>query len=109
MLTAAAIEKAIEMYEGGATEIAVAEATRFSSEEAKVVANALYLGETERLFREVALAGVFEAAAEALRSGTGLIGDTAGDVVREIWHSYPGAGLKGGTQPRAVDSALPLE
>jgi hypothetical protein len=74
-----------------------------------VVANSLYLGETERLFREVALAGVLEVAALALRAGHGLIGDTAGDVVREIWHSYPGAGLKGGTQPRSVDSALPLD
>lgn len=41
------------------------------------------------LLREVTLAGVLEAAAHALRSGRGLIGDGAGDVVREIWHNYP--------------------
>jgi hypothetical protein len=57
-----------------------------------------YVGETDRLFREVGLAGVLEAAAQALRSGRGLIGVGAGDVVREIWHSYPNAGLKGGEQ-----------
>jgi hypothetical protein len=51
------------------------------------------------LFRELALAGVLESAAQVLRTGHGLIGDGAGDVVREIWSSYPGAGLKtGGTQ-----------
>ena len=100
MLTTVGIEKAIEMFEGGASEAAVAEATGFSSEDAKVVANALYLGETEWLFSEVALAGVLEAAAQALRRGRGLIGDTAGDVVREIWNSYPGAGLKGGEADR---------
>jgi hypothetical protein len=39
---------------------------------------------------------VLEAAALALRSGRGLIGDGAGDVVREICHSYRNAGLEGG-------------
>ena len=100
MLTREAIEKALDLYEGGATESAVAEATGISHEEAKAVANANDLGETDRLFREVALAGVFETAAQALRSGRGLIGDAAGDVVREIWNCYPGAGLKiGGPLP----------
>jgi len=60
------------------------------------VADALYVGETERLFREVALAGVLEAAAHALRSGRGLIGDGAADLMREIRHNYPNAGLGGG-------------
>lgn len=96
MLTTEAIEKAIEMYEGGANESTVAEATGISREEAKAVTDALHLGETDRLFREVALAGVLEAAAAALRSGRGLIGDDAGDVVREIWHSYPAAGANTG-------------
>jgi hypothetical protein len=98
MLTTEAIEKAIELYEGGTSESSVAEATGISHEEAKAVANALYVGETERLLREVALAGVLEMAAQALRSGRRLIGDDAGDVVREIWNSYPAAGLGiGGT------------
>jgi hypothetical protein len=66
MLTTEALERAIELYEGGANESAVAEATGISHEEAKAVANALYLGETEQLLREVALAGVLEAAAQAL-------------------------------------------
>ena len=44
---------------------------------------------------EVALAGVLEAAALALRSGRGLIGDSAAEIVREIRLCYPGAGLKG--------------
>jgi len=95
MLTAEAIEKAIEMCESGATEAAVAERTGVSPAEARAVADALYLGETERLMREVALAGVLEAAAEALRSGRSLVGDGAADVVREIWHSFPNTGLKG--------------
>ena len=95
MLTAEAIEKAIEMYEGGATEPAVTEETGISLEEASVVADALYLGEPDRLLREVALAGVLEAAALALRSGRGLIGDSAAEIVREIRLCYPGAGLKG--------------
>jgi hypothetical protein len=100
MLTRKAIEKALDLYEGGATDSAVAEAAGISAEEANVVTEALNLGETERLLREVALAGVLETAAQALRSGRGLIGDGAGDVVREIWNSYPGAGLRiGGTQP----------
>ena len=93
MLTTEAIEKAIEMYEGGANESTVVEATGIRPEEAKVVADAIYLGETERLFREVALAGVLEAAAHALRSGRGLIGDGAGDLMREIQHNYPNVGL----------------
>src|SRR5438045_6924543 len=66
MLTTDAIENAIEMYEGGANESTVVETTGISLEEAKAVADALYLGGTERLFREVALAGVLEAAAHAL-------------------------------------------
>jgi hypothetical protein len=86
MLTTKAVEKAIEMYEGGATEAAVTEATGISRN----------VGETERLLREVTLAGVLEAAAQALRSGRGLIGDGAEDVVREVWHNYPGAGMKVG-------------
>jgi len=103
MLTTETIEKAIEMFEGGATDSDVAERTGVSPAEARAVANALYLGETERLFREVALAGVLESAALALRNGRGLIGDGAGDVVREIWNSYPGAGLRrGGTRQRSV-------
>lgn len=100
MLTREAIEKALDLYEGGATESAVAEAAGIGHEEAKAVANALYVGETEQLLREVALAGVLEAAAQALRSGHGLIGDGASDVIDEIWNCYPGAGLRtGGTQP----------
>lgn len=100
MLTREAIEKATEMYEGGATDLAVADVTGISAEEARAVADALYIGETDRLLREVALAGVLEAAANALRTGHGLVGDTAGDVVREIWHCYPNAGLKRGGADR---------
>jgi hypothetical protein len=100
MLSIETIEKAIELFEGGANESAVAQATGINNEEAKAVADALYPGETERLLREVRLAGVLEAAAQVLRGGRGLTGDGAGDVVREICNSYPGAGLKiGGTQP----------
>jgi hypothetical protein len=93
MLSTDSIEKAIELFDGGANESAVAEATGISHEEAKAVAEALQSGETDRLFQEVALAGVLETAAQTLRSGRGLIGDGAGDVVREIWNSSPGAGL----------------
>lgn len=100
MLTREAIRKAIEMYEGGATEPAVTKGTGVSPEEARAIADALYLGETERLLRDVTLADVLEAAALALRTGRGLIGDSAGDVVREIWHSYPNAGLQGGGEGR---------
>jgi hypothetical protein len=100
MLSREAIEKAIELFEHGSEESAVVEATGISLEEAKAVAHALYLGETKRLFQEVALAGVLEAAAQALRTGRGLIGDCAGDVVGEISRSYPNAGLKGGEADR---------
>jgi hypothetical protein len=96
MLTTEVVAKAIEMYQGGATEAAVAEGTGVSPAEARAVAEAMYLGDTERLVRELALAGLLEEAAKALRSGHGFIGDTAGDVVREIWHSYPNAGVKVG-------------
>jgi hypothetical protein len=92
MLTTETIEKAIEMFEGGATDSDVAERTGVSPAEARAVANAPYLGETERLFREVALAGVLESAALALRNGRGLAGDGARDVVREIRHRFPNAG-----------------
>ncbi len=92
MLTTEAVEKAIEMYEGGATESVVAKGTGISADEARAVAEVLHIGETDRLFREVALAGVLEVAAEALRSGRGLIGDGAADLVREIRRSYPCAG-----------------
>jgi hypothetical protein len=103
MLSTMGIEKTIEMFEGGASEAAIAEWACINPDEAKAVAEALYLGQTECLLREVALAGVLEAAAQALRSGRGLIGDGAGDVLREIWNSYPGAGLRrGGTRQRSV-------
>lgn len=95
MLTTEVIEKANELFERGSDESSVADATGIRPEEARAVADAINIGETDRLFREVALAGVLEAAALALRSGRGLIGDGAGDVVREIWHCYPGAGLDG--------------
>jgi hypothetical protein len=52
------------------------------------------------LFREVALAGVLESAANALRTRRGLIGETAADLVREIWHCYPNAGIKVGDTDR---------
>lgn len=104
MLTREAIEQAIEMYEGGATESAVTTGIGISPDEAKAVADALCLGETERLLRQVALAGVLETAAEALRSGRGLIGDGAGDVVREIWHSYPNAGIRVGDPDRKASA-----
>ena len=48
-----------------------------------------------RPYRPRDLAGVLESAAQAPRSGRGLVGDIAGDVVRGIWHSYPNAGIKG--------------
>ena len=98
MLSTETIEKAIKLLESGATDSDVAKGTSISTEEARAVADAVYIGETDRLFREVALAGVLEAAAHALRSGRGLIGDGAADVVREIWHCYPGAGLKAAKQ-----------
>ena len=97
MLSTETIEKAITLYESGATEGAVTEATGISRSEAQAVADAFNVGETERLLREVTLAGVLEAAAQALRSGCGLIGDGASDV-REIWHNYPGAGIRLATQ-----------
>jgi hypothetical protein len=90
------------LLERGSNESRVAEGTGISPDEAKAVANAINTGETDRLFREVALAGVLEAAAEALRSGRGLIGDGAGDVVREIWHNYPGAGVNLGEIDRKL-------
>jgi hypothetical protein len=89
MLSTDTIEKAIELLERGLDKVSVAEATGISPEETSAVANAINMGETDRLFREVALAGVLEAAAQILRSGRGLIGDTAADLVREIWHSFP--------------------
>jgi hypothetical protein len=100
MLSTDTIEKAIELFDGGANKSRVAEATGISPDEAKAVAEALRLGEADRLFREVALAGVLESAALALRSGRGLIGGSAGDVVREIWHSFPGAGFGAGDADR---------
>lgn len=81
------------MLEVGKTQAQVAATIEISDEEAKAVAEALNLGDTGHLFREVALAGVLETAAMALRSGRGLVGDSAADVVCEIWHSYPGAGV----------------
>jgi hypothetical protein len=48
MLTTEAIEKAIKMYERGATELSVADATGISPDEARAVAEAVYIGETER-------------------------------------------------------------
>jgi MoxR-like ATPase len=93
MLTTDTIGKAIELFERGSDDSSVAEATGISPEQARAIAKALYFGETDRLFREVGLADVLEAAAQALRSGEGLVGDTAADVVREIWHCYPGAAM----------------
>lgn len=69
-------------------------------------ANALYVGEPDRLLREVAPAGVLEAA-DALRSGRGLIEDTARNVVREIGNGYPDAGLSTGigqTLTKTIDA-----
>jgi hypothetical protein len=96
MLSKEEIEKAIAVYEGGANESTVAEATGIIQEEAKAVADAFNAGETDRLLREAALATLLEAAAETLRNGRGLVGDTARDIVRETWHNYPNAGMKVG-------------
>jgi hypothetical protein len=95
MLDTVGIEKAIEMFEGGASEAAVAERACINPDEAKAVAEALYLGQTERLFREIALAAVLEAAAQALRSGRGLITTSASELVQEIRHIYPDTGIPG--------------
>lgn len=100
MLKNEPIEMAIKLLEGGANESAVGKEIGISADEAKAVADAFYVGDTDRLLREVTLAGVLEAAALTLRSGRGLTGDGAGDVVREIWHSYPNAGLQGGGADR---------
>src|SRR5271157_84662 len=100
MLSTETIEKAIDLFERGSNESSVAEATGISPEEARAVSNAINMGETERLLREVALAGVLEAAAEALRRGRSLIGDTAADLVREILQSFPEAGFGAGDADR---------
>ena len=111
MLSTDTIEKGIDLFERGANESSVAEATGISAEEARAVADAIKMGETDRLFREIALAGVLESAAHVLRTGRGLIGDGASDVINEIWNFYPGAGLEtGGTSGRARlcgDSEIP--
>ena len=52
------MEKAIELFGRGVNESSVAEATGISHKEAEAVADALNVGETDRLFREVALASV---------------------------------------------------
>ena len=81
MLTTEAIERAVELYEGGATESAVAEATGISGEEASAVVDALSLGKTDRMYRDQALASAFgNGSPEAMRSGRGLIGDSAGVI-----------------------------
>lgn len=79
MLTTEAVQKPSRLFDRGANESTVAKATGISPEGAKAIADALYIGETERLLREVPLAGLLEAAARALRNGQGLIGDTAAD------------------------------
>jgi hypothetical protein len=49
----------------------VIEETGITTEDAEAVHVAWFKGTTEQLFREVQLAGVFEAAAASLRSGWG--------------------------------------
>ena len=68
MLTTEAIEKVIELFDGGADESDVAEGAGISPEEATAVADAIEMGATERLLRDVALATVLEAAAQALEA-----------------------------------------
>jgi hypothetical protein len=50
MLSTGTIEKAIELFEGGANESAVARATGLNNEEAKAVADALYFGDRTGCF-----------------------------------------------------------
>jgi hypothetical protein len=89
MLTTATLEKTLSLLDDGYTFASITEQTGITIEDAEVVHIAWFKGRTEKLFRELQLAGVLELAATKLRSGRGWKEGTTGDVLREILHVYP--------------------
>ena len=88
MLTTEATRKALELLDEGYTFPSITEATGITLEDAEAVHVVWFNGTSERIARELQLAGVLEAAAAALRSGRGWDEGTTGDVLREILHVY---------------------
>jgi hypothetical protein len=89
MLKTDTVEKALDLLEECSTFASITEQTGITTEDAEAVHIAWFKGRTEKLFRELQLAGVLEAAAASLRSGRGWKEGTTGDVLREILHVYP--------------------
>jgi len=88
MLTNEAIKAAVELYDLGSTHFCVQEETGISREEAELVAQFYDAGETEQLYREVALAGVLEITARTLRRGEGVDEIALDDLLREIRYVF---------------------
>jgi hypothetical protein len=72
MLTTETFEKALDLLELGYTFPSIIEQTGITLEDVEAVHIAWFKGTTERLFRELELVGVLEAAAAKLRSGQGM-------------------------------------
>jgi hypothetical protein len=89
MLTTDTVKKAMRRLDEGYTFPSITEETGITTEDAEAVHIAWFKGTTEKLFRELQLAGVLELAAAKLRSGQGWDEGTTGDVLREILHVYP--------------------
>jgi hypothetical protein len=89
MLTTDAFEKALDLLELGYTFPSITEETGITTEDAEAVHVAWFNGTSERVSRELQLAGVLEAAATRLRTGQGWDEGAIGDVLREILHVYP--------------------
>jgi hypothetical protein len=80
----------LELLDEGYTFPSITEETGITTEDAEAVHAAWFKGTTEQLFRELQLADVLELAAATLRSGDGWAEGTTADVLREIWHVFPG-------------------
>jgi hypothetical protein len=89
MLTSETFDQIINLLEDGYTYPCITEKTGISFEDASAVGNAYLKGETEKLLREVQLAGLLELAAATLRSGEGWDENATGDVLDQILQVYP--------------------
>jgi hypothetical protein len=89
MLTTEATGKALELLDEGYTFPSITEETGITLEDVEAIHVAWFRGTTERLFRELQLAGVLELAAAKLRSGVGWDEGATCDVLCEVLHVYP--------------------
>jgi hypothetical protein len=88
MLTTDTFQKALDLLELGYTLPSILEETGITTEDVVSVHVAWFNGTSDKVHRELQLAGVLELAAAKLRSGQDWDEGTTADVLREVLHVY---------------------